>query len=79
MLTPLTHPPASSTYLQVRLMHERGYTVGNIDCTIIAQRPKLSPHKETIRQNLCRLLGADPSGRAGVPGPRCASVGGLGI
>lgn len=45
----------------VRLMHERGYALGNIDCTIIAQRPKLSPHKETIRAALCQLLGADPS------------------
>lgn len=36
-----------------KLMHERGYTIGNLDCTIIAQRPKLSPHKEDIR---CRLL-----------------------
>ncbi len=42
-------------------MHERGYTIGNIDCTIIAQRPKMSPHKEAIRENLCRLLGAHPS------------------
>lgn len=45
----------------VRLMRERGYTIGNIDCTIIAQRPKLSPHKEAIRENLCRLLEAHPS------------------
>jgi 2-C-methyl-D-erythritol 2,4-cyclodiphosphate synthase len=47
--------------LQVRLMQERGYRVGNIDCTIIAQRPKMSPHKEAIRENLCKLLGAHPS------------------
>jgi 2C-methyl-D-erythritol 2,4-cyclodiphosphate synthase len=26
-------------------MEERGYVLGNIDCTIIAQKPKLSPHK----------------------------------
>lgn len=26
-------------------MEERGYTLGNLDCTIIAQKPKLSPHK----------------------------------
>ena len=45
----------------VRLMQEHGYAIGNIDCTIIAQRPKLSPHKETIRENLCTLLGAHPS------------------
>ncbi len=30
---------------QVRLMEEKGYVLGNIDCTIIAQKPKLSPHK----------------------------------
>ncbi|KAI3431472.1 hypothetical protein D9Q98_004524 [Chlorella vulgaris] len=45
----------------VRLMQERGYAIGNIDCTIIAERPKMSPHKETIRDNLCQLLGAHPS------------------
>lgn len=45
----------------VRLMKERGYELGNIDCTIIAQKPKLSPHKEAIRENLCAILGADPS------------------
>ncbi len=42
-------------------MHEAGYKLGNVDATIILQRPKLSPHKETIRANLCRLLDADPS------------------
>lgn len=26
-------------------MKERDYIIGNIDCTIIAQKPKLSPHK----------------------------------
>ncbi|KAK9828444.1 hypothetical protein WJX72_000033 [[Myrmecia] bisecta] len=45
----------------VRLMRERGYTVGNLDATIIAQKPKLSPHKENIRNNLCALLEAHPS------------------
>eukprot|EP00955_Chlamydomonas_euryale_P062827 358486-Chlamydomonas_euryale.AAC.19 len=29
----------------VKLMQERGYAIGNLDCTIIAQKPKLSPHK----------------------------------
>ncbi|PSC71886.1 2-C-methyl-D-erythritol 2,4-cyclodiphosphate chloroplastic [Micractinium conductrix] len=45
----------------VRLMRERGYTIGNIDCTIIAQRPKMAPHKGAIRDNLCQMLGAHPS------------------
>ncbi|GLI58855.1 hypothetical protein VaNZ11_000621 [Volvox africanus] len=45
----------------VRLMDEKGYVLGNLDCTIIAQKPKLSPHKENIRNNLSALLSADPS------------------
>jgi len=45
----------------VRLMEQQGYTVGNIDCTIIAERPKLSPHKEVIRANVAKLLKAHPS------------------
>ncbi|KAG2451481.1 hypothetical protein HYH02_004079 [Chlamydomonas schloesseri] len=45
----------------VRLMHEKGYVLGNLDCTIIAQKPKLSPHKENIRNNVSAILGADPS------------------
>ncbi|KDP25383.1 hypothetical protein JCGZ_20539 [Jatropha curcas] len=53
----------SSVFIQeaVRLMHEAGYDIGNLDATLILQRPKLSPHKEAIRENLCKLLGADPS------------------
>jgi 2-C-methyl-D-erythritol 2,4-cyclodiphosphate synthase len=52
---------SSDTFLleAVRLMRERGYVVGNLDATIIAQKPKLSPHKAAIRSNLSRLLGAD--------------------
>ena len=42
-------------------MEERGYSVGNLDCTIIAQKPKLSPHKDRIRDNVALLLNAHPS------------------
>lgn len=53
---------ASSVFIKeaVRLMHEAGYELGNLDATLILQRPKLSPHKEAIRANLSLLLGADP-------------------
>lgn len=44
-----------------RLMREAGYEIGNMDCTIIAQRPKISPHKDAIRANLAKMLGADES------------------
>lgn len=42
-------------------MGEAGYEIGNIDATLILQRRKISPHKDTIRSNLSKLLGSDPS------------------
>ena len=34
-----------------------GYEIGNVDVTVIAQRPKLAPHIPEMRRNLCRVLG----------------------
>lgn len=34
-----------------------GYVLGNLDTTVILQRPKLSPHKRAIRKNLAHLFG----------------------
>ncbi|XP_074305121.1 2-C-methyl-D-erythritol 2,4-cyclodiphosphate synthase, chloroplastic [Silene latifolia] len=53
----------SSVFLKeaVRLMDEAGYELGNLDATLILQRPKLSPHKEVMKANLAALLGADMS------------------
>ena len=39
------------------LTHEKGYSVGNIDLTIIAQQPKLGDYLPAIRTNLSALLG----------------------
>ena len=36
---------------------EKGYQVGNIDVTMIAQRPKLAPYIPQMRENLARVLG----------------------
>ncbi len=36
-----------------------GYRVGNIDCTICAQKPKLLPYLETMRQNIANVLETD--------------------
>ncbi|WP_339253080.1 2-C-methyl-D-erythritol 2,4-cyclodiphosphate synthase [Sporosarcina sp. FSL W8-0480] len=41
------------------IVEERGYRLGNIDCTIIAQRPKMAPYIETIRARIAELLKAD--------------------
>ena len=40
---------------------EAGYRVGNIDATLLAQRPKLAPHIPQMRANLAARLGLDVS------------------
>lgn len=35
---------------------EKGYCVGNLDSTIIAQKPKMSPHIEKMRANIASVL-----------------------
>ncbi len=45
----------------VRRMHAHGYRLGNVDMTVICERPKLSPHKNSMVGNLVRHLGCDPS------------------
>lgn len=41
------------------LAAQRGYRLGNLDATIIAQMPKMSPHIQTMRENIARVLNAD--------------------
>ncbi len=55
---------ASSLLLLVqvrRLLADAGWRAGNIDATIIAQRPKLAPHIEEMRQNLAGALEIPPA------------------
>lgn len=40
----------------VDLLDEQGYTIGNIDCTIRMQRPKLRPHIDTMRRVLAETM-----------------------
>lgn len=41
------------------LLNEKGYTIGNIDSTIAAQRPKLAPYILQMRKNIAHTLGID--------------------
>ena len=41
------------------VISEKGYQVGNIDCTIAMQRPKLRPHIDTMRATLASVIGID--------------------
>ncbi len=38
------------------LMNQMGYIIGNIDCTIIAQKPKMAPHLDKMKENFSRIL-----------------------
>lgn len=40
----------------VKKLHNSGYSIGNIDCTVILEKPKLKPHNETIRNSLSKAL-----------------------
>ena len=41
----------------IRIIHDQGYTVGNVDCTVLAQRPKLAPYIPQMRERLCEAMG----------------------
>lgn len=38
------------------LIHANGYSINNIDSTIIAQAPKMAPHIQTMRENIAKAL-----------------------
>ena len=43
----------------VSLVNDKGYSCGNVDVTVIAQRPKLSAYIEEMRKNVAAVLCAD--------------------
>lgn len=44
-----------------RIVSEHGYSLGNIDATIIAQSPKLSPYIQLMRENIAKICNCDIS------------------
>ena len=40
----------------VELLQKEGYSVGNIDCTLVLERPKINPHIEMMRKTLAEIL-----------------------
>lgn len=64
---PDTDPKYKDADSQVLLQHvwklvkDRGYELGNMDCTVIAQAPKMAPYIEAIRANIAGLIEADAS------------------
>jgi 2-C-methyl-D-erythritol 2,4-cyclodiphosphate synthase len=59
------------------ILNEEGYGIGNIDATVIAERPKLNPYIPSIRQSLSELL-ATPADRLSVKATTHEKLGPLG-
>lgn len=43
----------------VALIHEKGYSVNNVDAVIIAQKPKIAPYIPSMTENIAKRLGID--------------------
>ncbi|MEZ5470284.1 MAG: 2-C-methyl-D-erythritol 2,4-cyclodiphosphate synthase [Marinicella sp.] len=44
-----------------QLIQNQGYQIGNIDCTIIAETPKINPHVSAIQSRLAEILNTEPN------------------
>ena len=44
----------------MELVKEKGFHVGNVDLTVLAERPKLGPYREQMRANLATVLEVTP-------------------
>ncbi len=58
----------------VRRVHAAGWSVANVDCSVIAQRPKLAPHVPEMQRRLSDVVGAPVT----VKGRRAEELGALG-
>ena len=56
------------------LVREAGYRIGNVDCSVVCETPKLAPHKATMQQRLSEAAGAPVT----VKGRRAEGLGALG-
>ena len=62
--TDATYKGANSVVLLKKAydhVKQLGWHLGNVDCTIVAQAPKLSPHRSDIRSSIAKALGVPES------------------
>ncbi len=60
---PANESADSAIFLEAAAKHARtsGYRIGNVDATVILERPKIGPHKEAMRTAIARILGIEPA------------------
>lgn len=56
------------------IVREAGYEIGNVQGTVICERPKIRPHVETMRANIARALGIDAD-QVGIQGTTTERLG----
>jgi 2-C-methyl-D-erythritol 2,4-cyclodiphosphate synthase len=54
-----------------------GFEIVNVDCTVVMEAPKLSPHRQAIRERLAEVLGLD-AGRVNVKASTGEGIGFVG-
>jgi 2-C-methyl-D-erythritol 2,4-cyclodiphosphate synthase len=60
-----------------RRVREAGWSVGNVDATIVAQAPKMAPHIPAMRERIARVLGL-PADRINVKAKTAERLGPIG-
>jgi len=58
-------------------VQQEGWHVGNLDCTVFAEQPRIAPYSEAIRRSIADLVGADPA-RISVKGKTSERLGFIG-
>lgn len=58
----------------VALLAAEGWAVGNVDCSVICERPKLAPHRAEMQRRLAAVVGAPVT----VKGRRAEGLGAIG-
>jgi 2-C-methyl-D-erythritol 2,4-cyclodiphosphate synthase len=58
-------------------VQQDGWRVGNLDCIVIAERPRIAPYVEAIRSSVAALLGTEPA-RVSVKGKTTERLGFIG-
>lgn len=83
LLFPDTDPRWKGSDSAVLLSHvvdkvrAAGFAISNADVTVVAQEPKIGPHREAILDRLCALLGL-PAGRVGLKAKTSEGLGDIG-
>jgi 2-C-methyl-D-erythritol 2,4-cyclodiphosphate synthase len=56
------------------MVRRAGYMIGNVDCSVICEAPKIAPHKANMQENLSKAVGAPVT----VKGRRAEELGAIG-